>query len=688
MPGIEVLVRRFRRSRLGFVLVFWASVAVSAGAAPRIVAAPTPPSAAAQPAPAPVPATRIIAVGDVHGDLPAFKAVLAQAGLIDAAGGWTGGDAVLVQLGDVIDRGPSMRSAFDFLMALEQSAAKAGGRVVPLLGNHEVMDIAGDLRYVAAASYAEFADAQSEKRREDAWRQVLDLQKRRAGKPGQPAPAADAAARDAWMQAHPPGYLERAEAFGPTGVYGRWLRGHSAVFALEGTAFVHGGIAPSFAGTPLADIDRRVHDDLARFDADRARFVADGLILPFFDLQETFQALREELQSPDTVDAERRKAYETYLDWSSWTMNSADGPLWFRGYGAWTDAEGEAEVPRLLAAFHLTRLVVAHTPQPDGRIRVRFGGSVFLIDTGMNTAFFKTGRGSALEIAGNTVSAIYPGEPARVIWPAAAKAADAAPSRRDRVFRGPDGTPLPFADDPAVLDFLRDAKVVKAEAVAEGITHVRRLTLEKDGVRVHAVFRKVNAEDAMDALGRNRKPPERDYYGFEPAAYRLGLLLGVDCIPPATLRRVEGEPGSVQIWIENSRTEQARRQEKIEPPERIDWQRHLQTRMAWDVLIGNTDRNQGNTLYGPDWRMWFIDHTRAFRPGDDLRGAEDIVWCERDFWRHLHEVGDSAITASVQEDLRPAEVAGLLGRRRKLVDFLDARIRERGEQAVLFDWTP
>src|SRR5262245_8999911 len=83
-------------------------------------------------------AARIVAVGDARADLPAFEASLQQAGLVDAGGAWAGGTTVFVQTGDLIDRGPSMRSVFDFVMALEQSAAAAGGRVVPLLGNHEV----------------------------------------------------------------------------------------------------------------------------------------------------------------------------------------------------------------------------------------------------------------------------------------------------------------------------------------------------------------------------------------------------------------------------------------------------------------------------------------------------------------------------------------------------------------------
>ncbi len=270
-------------------------------------------------------------------------------------------------------------------------------------------------------------------------------------------------------------------------------------------------------------------------------------------------------------------------------------------------------MPRLLSAAGLDRVVVGHTIQQDARIHVRFGGTVFLIDTGMNTAYAKRGRGSALEIVDGTVTAIYPGEPRQVIWPAPAKAAESAPART-RVFLGPDGQPLPFANDDELLEFLREARVVEVQAIGEGITHPRRLTLERNGVRAHAIFRNVHAQDPLDAFrGRKRDPGFRDYYGFEPAAYRLGLLLGIDNIPPATLRRLEGEPGSVQIWIERAMTEHERREAKTEPPEPLQWQRQLQVRMVWDTLIGNSDRNQGNTLYAPDWKMWLIDHTRSFR---------------------------------------------------------------------------
>src|SRR5579862_5505954 len=151
---------------------------------------------------------RLVSIADVHGDLPAFKAILAQAGLVDESGSWSGGDAVLVQLGDLIDRGPAMRATLDFAMALEQQASAKGGRAVFLLGNHEIMNMTGDLRYVAKESWAEFAGPDSEKKREDAWTAVAALRTRRAKQLAKTEPpAVGPEAKTEWLASHPLGYV-------------------------------------------------------------------------------------------------------------------------------------------------------------------------------------------------------------------------------------------------------------------------------------------------------------------------------------------------------------------------------------------------------------------------------------------------------------------------------------------------
>jgi hypothetical protein len=81
------------------------------------------------------------------------------------------------------------------------------------------------------------------------------------------------------------------------------------------------------------------------------------------------------------------------------------GPLWFRGFAEWPD-EDRAKVEALLQRFEADRFVTGHTPIVKG-ITSRFDHRVFLIDTGMLSTRYTGGRASALEIAGDTVTAIY-----------------------------------------------------------------------------------------------------------------------------------------------------------------------------------------------------------------------------------------------------------------------------------------
>ena len=98
---------------------------------------------------------------------------------------------------------------------------------------------------------------------------------------------------------------------------------------------------------------------------------------------------------------------EPLLRLGAWVSVNENGPLWFRGYDRWTEEEGEAQITRLTRALKVQRIIVGHTPQPNGEIRERFGGKVFLIDTGMLSSYFAGGRASALNIQNGKVSAIY-----------------------------------------------------------------------------------------------------------------------------------------------------------------------------------------------------------------------------------------------------------------------------------------
>ena len=117
---------------------------------------------AAEPVAAAEGTSRVVAIGDIHGDFDAFVSVLQEAGLVDTEHRWIGGAATLVQTGDFTDRGPEVRAVMDLLMTLEAQAESAGGRVEVLLGNHEVMNLMRDVRDVNPQVYASFIDGESE----------------------------------------------------------------------------------------------------------------------------------------------------------------------------------------------------------------------------------------------------------------------------------------------------------------------------------------------------------------------------------------------------------------------------------------------------------------------------------------------------------------------------------------------
>ena len=356
--------------------------------------------------PAAAPPSRLVAVADVHGAGDAFVKVLQRAGLIDARQQWTGGDAVLVQTGDLLDRGTDVKTALDLLMALESQAAAARGRVQVLLGNHEGMNMLGETRDVAPDLFRVFADDKSESRREQAFQAATKINK------GTPID------KNVWMTAHPPGYIEYREAFGPTGRYGKWLRTKPVIAEIEDTVFMHAGITPAFTTESIENIAKRARQDLAEWDQGLKWLVNNDLALPFSTLQEVVEAANAEYTrlaarakkdgAVSEDDAVVAKTLLPLVNVGSSSFISADGPMWFRGFSQWTDDEGAPLMAGLLKKYKVKRFVTGHTPQPNGRVTPRFGNTLFLIDTGMlDGKFYPNGRPSALEIKGDVVTPIY-----------------------------------------------------------------------------------------------------------------------------------------------------------------------------------------------------------------------------------------------------------------------------------------
>lgn len=264
-------------------------------------------------------------------------------------------------------------------------------------------------------------------------------------------------------------------------------------------------------------------------------------------------------------------------------------------------------------------------------------------------------------------------------------ATPAAPSPA-LVWQGPDGKPLPFRRPEEVVEFLKKAKMMKRRGIPRGITRPSLLELEKDGVRVRAHFSDIHEEKQVAQLASGRTEINfRDSHKFNGAAYELARLLGLDNVPPATERLIQGRRGSVSLWIENAFTERERMARHQEPPDKIRWNQQIANMRVFDNLIYNTDRTQENILIGPDWKVWMIDHTRAFRRWHELNAPQQVSQIERTVWEKLQALKPAEAKARLKPYLASYEIEAVFKRRDLLVELIRRRIVEHGEDKVVFE---
>jgi len=354
----------------------------------------------------------LVAVGDVHGNFDGLCDILKRVGLINDAHHWSGGQATFVQVGDLVDRGTRERDVLDLMIQLESEAPEVGGQVEALVGNHEIMNIMGDLRYVTPQIFATFATPDSEALRKASYEQYLKWQKANGDLLSEMKDPSFSPSEQEWLEKHPPGFFEQRVAFSRNGVYGKWIREHHAIVIFNSILFLHGGIAPEQSRLTVDQLNSRIRSEVRQWD-DAFQYLVDRkLVLPFFTFQETLAivkgifalAAKTRRMPPE----EQKEKLAPFLTLGEWLCISQTGPLWYRGYDQWSDDDGAPQADALLRSYKVAAIVVGHTVQKTLSIRARFGGKVFLMDTGMVASAAGAGRASALQILGNTkFTAIY-----------------------------------------------------------------------------------------------------------------------------------------------------------------------------------------------------------------------------------------------------------------------------------------
>jgi hypothetical protein len=234
--------------------------------------------------------------------------------------------------------------------------------------------------------------------------------------------------------------------------------------------------------------------------------------------------------------------------------------------------------------------------------------------------------------------------------------------------------------------FLENAKIMATKSTKKGVTAAKRVTLSDGRVTHDAQIQDVDIALPIFEVGpKNTEVDFKDTYRYNIAGYRLSRLLGLDNVPMSVERKINGKPAAMTWWIDGVILDEGARQKEhtVGPnPSRTASQIHILR--VFDELIQNRDRNAGNLLWTSDWKMWMIDHTRAFRLGKDLLKPQQLERVDRDMLEKMRGLTAPALTETMDKSLTKAEIQALLARRDAIVKLFDEKIAQRGEAAVLF----
>jgi len=568
---------------------------------------------------------RIVAIGDVHGAYDALIETLQVAGIIDDDLAWSGGKTHLVSTGDLLDRGADSRLVMDLIMRLEREASRAGGKVHLVLGNHEVMNLVGDLRYVADEEYASFLDMESAKERES-WYQHFRKSK--------PADSDESMLRAEFNKAAPPGFFGHRRAFRPDGHYGKWLLKKPLMVVVNDTVFVHGGVPPYVAEHGLKGINVTLKEDLIDYVKTRAILQDAAVMSPIYPFKKTPQIMWERNQAGQLAEEDKDNA-QRVIDLTHSPLHKPVGPTWYRGTAS---CSGLIEGDALDAAFSridANRVVMGHTYTVTRLIQQRMGGRTVEIDTGMLNSTYG-GSGHALIIEDDVLSVV---------------------NQDGRTELSPIDHPVRVGhedmalDDDGLEEILRNGVVTQlaADGAAWQLVHVAT-----DEHWVFAYFREL---------------PEDHESLPEVAAYRLDRLLQLGMIPVTVRREIEGVQGTLQFVPADAITERERVATGQGDGAPCGLGKQQDAMHVFDALINNGVRSPSTMLFSPEeWLLMLVDHEHSFGTGIDRpEHLRDVDLAIGNQWREaLRKLDDDTLQDNLGNVLDQQQLVAL-GKRRDIL---------------------
>ena len=569
---------------------------------------------------------RIVAVGDVHGAYDGLIATLQSAEVIDDRLAWSGGQTHLVFTGDLLDRGARSRDVMDLVMRLEKEALRDGGRVHLVLGNHEVMNLTGDLRYVADEEYAAFVDDESRKERKRWYKRF---------KNSQPDDMDESTVLSKFNKKAPPGFFGHRRAFRHDGLYGKWLLEKPLVVVVNETAFVHGGLPEMVAINGLDGVNVSLKQDLIDYVITRD-FLADKDVMSPIDRFKEAPKLFLEQATAGLIPEEYLDQAQKVIDLSDSPLHWAAGPTWYRGTASCSQiVEGDA-LNRAFSRIGASRVVMGHTSTITRLVQQRMNGQVVEIDTGMLKSVYK-GSGNALVIEGDALSVINQ-DGRRNLSPV------------DHPVRV--GHESLAISDAAMADLLVTGTIVDVDS--DGVLW-KIVEVLKGQQKVFAYFRELQGEEPAVP---------------ELAAYKVDRLLGLGMVPATVRREIGGRQGILQYVSADAITERHRTASGRGRDAPCSLGKQIAVMYVFDALINNEGRTPSSMLYSPDdWLLVLVDHGRAF--GTDPGYPEyldDIELKVGGQWRAvLGKLDDDVLRAELGDVLNEDQLAALARRRDSLL---------------------
>lgn len=277
-----------------------------------------------------------------------------------------------------------------------------------------------------------------------------------------------------------------------------------------------------------------------------------------------------------------------------------------------------------------------------------------------------------------------------ISWTSVALLVTAGSAFYSPVWAGQDAaaTAAPARTRAEMEEFLRTGKVIRTRSAGKGVTNSLRVTLS-DGRLTHgAHVQMVDVSKVEFKTLRGTELNFRDSYRFNIAGYLLDEILDLNMVPVSVERRIDGKQAAVTWWVDDVMVDEGeRRKKKLEPADAQELSKQIHLMRVWDELIHNTDRNLGNIIWTKDWKLWLIDHTRAFRMNDRLINPKILQRCERGLLDKMRGLTADVLTKALGETMTKLEISALLARRDQIVKLFEQLVAARGEAAVLYTRT-